>query len=72
MKIAVVGAGNIGVTLGRKWAAADHPVIFGVRDPQAEKVGALLSDMGHGVAAKSISGAVDEAGAVLFAKPVAS
>ena len=33
MKIAVIGAGNIGGVLGRKWAAAGHSVRFGVRNP---------------------------------------
>ena len=33
MKIAVVGAGNIGRTLGGKWAAAGHRVVYGVRQP---------------------------------------
>ena len=34
-KIAVVGAGNIGQTLGGKWAAAGHKVVYGVRSPSA-------------------------------------
>jgi 8-hydroxy-5-deazaflavin:NADPH oxidoreductase len=33
MRIAVVGAGNIGRTLGEKWLAAGHHVVFGVRRP---------------------------------------
>ena len=33
MKIAVIGAGNIGGTLGRKWLAAGHEVRFGVSSP---------------------------------------
>ena len=33
MNIAVVGAGNIGRTLGRKWTAAGHHVVYGVRRP---------------------------------------
>ncbi len=33
MKIAMIGAGNIGGTLGRKWALAGHEVRFGVRNP---------------------------------------
>lgn len=33
LRIAVLGAGNIGGTLGRKWVAAGHAVAFGVRDP---------------------------------------
>ena len=35
MKIAVIGAGNIGGTLGRKWTAAGHEVVYGVRLPGA-------------------------------------
>jgi len=35
MKIAVIGAGNIGRTLGDKWAAAGHEVVYGVRSPGA-------------------------------------
>ena len=33
MKIAVIGAGNIGGTLGGKWAATGHEVVYGVRSP---------------------------------------
>ena len=35
MRIAVIGAGNIGRTLGGKWAAAGHQVVYGVRSPGA-------------------------------------
>ena len=41
MKIAIIGAGNIGGTLGRKWLAAGHEVVFGVREPVGEKAGEL-------------------------------
>ena len=43
MKIGIIGAGNIGATLGRKWAAAGHQLCYGVRDPQAEKYTGLKS-----------------------------
>jgi len=33
MNIAVIGIGNVGGTLGRRWAAAGHEVTFGVRSP---------------------------------------
>lgn len=33
MRIAVIGAGNIGRTLGSKWTAAGHEVCYGVRKP---------------------------------------
>ena len=34
MRLAVIGAGNVGGTLGRRWAAAGHQVVFGVRQPE--------------------------------------
>jgi predicted dinucleotide-binding enzyme len=33
VRIAVIGAGNIGGTLGAKWEAAGHEVVYGVRNP---------------------------------------
>lgn len=33
MKIAVVGAGNVGKALGKRLAATGHGVVYGVRDP---------------------------------------
>jgi len=33
MKIAIVGAGNVGGTLGRGLAKAGHQIVYGVRDP---------------------------------------
>src|SRR5579859_6597378 len=47
LKIAVLGAGNIGGTLGSKWAEAGHQVAFGVNDPNgknAQKLRSVLSD----------------------------
>ena len=41
MKIAIIGAGNIGGTLGRKWALAGHEVRFGVRNPADSKFDSL-------------------------------
>jgi len=37
MKIGIIGAGNIGGTLGRKWAAVGHTIQFGVRNPEDSK-----------------------------------
>jgi 8-hydroxy-5-deazaflavin:NADPH oxidoreductase len=33
MKIAVIGTGSVGGTLGRRWAELGHAVCFGVRNP---------------------------------------
>ncbi len=37
MRIAIIGAGNVGSALGKGWANAGHSVTFGVRDPQSPK-----------------------------------
>ena len=34
MKIAVIGMGNVGGVLGRRWAEARHGVTFGARRPE--------------------------------------
>ena len=46
MKIAILGAGNVGNTLGKGWANANHEIAFGVRAPQSEKVQTILVQMG--------------------------
>ena len=38
MEIGVIGAGNVGGTLGRRWTQKGHKVVFGVREPNDEKV----------------------------------
>jgi 8-hydroxy-5-deazaflavin:NADPH oxidoreductase len=37
MNIGIIGAGNIGSTLGKKWSATGHTVHYGVRSPSNEK-----------------------------------
>ena len=69
MNIAILGTGNIGGTLGRKWVAAGHTVIFGTRDPEAAKVQALLAEVGQGATAVTIPAAITQAEAILFAIP---
>jgi hypothetical protein len=47
MKIAIIGAGNVGGTLGTAWAQkAGHEILFGVRNPAAEKTQALVGKLG--------------------------
>ena len=49
IKIVVLGAGNIGGTLGSKWLAAGHSVVFGVNNPNGEKARKLRGDLGDRV-----------------------
>jgi NADPH-dependent F420 reductase len=69
MKIAVIGAGNVGSTLGMRWAAVGHEVVFGVRDPRNAKHAALVSQPGGKVRLATIAEAVAPADVVLLATP---
>ena len=33
MKIAIIGAGKVGTTLGQRWSQGGHTIAYGVRDP---------------------------------------
>jgi predicted dinucleotide-binding enzyme len=71
MRIAIIGAGNVGGGLGRAFAAVGHEVVFGVRDPESTKTQAALAEIGEAEAV-SYATAVDGADVVLFAlRPVA-
>jgi predicted dinucleotide-binding enzyme len=69
MKIAVLGAGNIGGTLGKKWTAARHEVIFGVRDVNSPKVRALLAQMPSAAIAVSVAEAAARSEVILLSIP---
>jgi predicted dinucleotide-binding enzyme len=61
MRIAVIGKGHIGGTLGSRWRAVGHDVVYGTRDGSGEGPG--------GAPVRSISGALKDAGVVLLAVP---
>ena len=46
MRIAIIGAGNVGGGLGTGLAQAGHEVVFGVRDPDSEKTRAATGSAG--------------------------
>jgi NADPH-dependent F420 reductase len=69
MKIAIIGAGNVGGTLGKRWAKAGHEVAFGVRDPAEAKVAALVRESGPSARAASVPEAVREAAVVVLTVP---
>ncbi len=41
MKIAIIGAGNVGIALGKAWTKRGHEIVFGVRDPESAKARSL-------------------------------
>jgi predicted dinucleotide-binding enzyme len=70
MRIAIIGAGNVGGTLGRRWAELGHDVRFGVRDPSrgasAVKGGGALPKSAR---VATLADAVREADTVVLATP---
>jgi len=46
MKIAVIGAGNVGSALGRAWAKAGHSIVFGARDVSKPELKSLCAEIG--------------------------
>lgn len=69
MKIAILGTGNIGKTLGSKWAQAGHRVYFGSRNPQKPELQTLVGSLGANAHATTFAEAIEAADAVLFAVP---
>ena len=59
LTIAVLGAGNIGGTLGRKWVAAGHQVAFGVNDPNGKHAQALRTELGDKMTIGSLADALN-------------
>jgi predicted dinucleotide-binding enzyme len=72
MKVAVMGSGRIGGTLGKKWSRAGHEVHFGVRNPQKPEVRDLVKSLGANASVSSIPDAIGWGEVVVFAIPGAA
>jgi predicted dinucleotide-binding enzyme len=69
VNIGIIGAGNVGGTLGLRWARAGHRVIFGSRDPQASAIKQLVANAGPTARAGSLAEAVRGGDMLLLATP---
>lgn len=69
MKIAIIGAGNVGGSLGKAWAKAGHTIIFGVRNPGQGKTQPPLAKIGSAATAVLVPDAVRGADIVVLATP---
>jgi 8-hydroxy-5-deazaflavin:NADPH oxidoreductase len=67
MKIAVIGAGNVGSALGAAWAKAGHAIIFGVRDVNKPALKSLCAQIG--ATAASSAEAARQGDVVVLALP---
>lgn len=69
MTIGIIGTGNVGATLGRRWAQAGYRVLFGVRDPHTEHVQRLIRDAGENACTESIDELPRHADVIILATP---
>ena len=69
MRIAVLGTGGVGAALGTRWAKRGHQVIYGSREPNSDKVQALVARAGGGASAARGLDAIAASEAIAFAVP---
>lgn len=69
MKIAIIGAGNVGSTLGEAWARKGHDIFFGVRHPQDDKTRQLVRSLGGKGQAATVAEAAAFGEVVVLATP---
>jgi 8-hydroxy-5-deazaflavin:NADPH oxidoreductase len=67
MKIAIIGTGNVGSALAKRWARGGHTVVLGTRDASQPKVTALVKE--PGVQAAAPAKAAQDAEVVVLATP---
>ena len=69
MKIAIIGSGHVGSTLGAGWAARGHEIMFGVRDDDGAKVASVLAKAGSNAQAAGVEAAARSASVVALTVP---
>jgi len=69
MRIAVIGAGNVGGTLGKGWANKGHEVTWGVRDPGDEKIQRLVNDTKGKARVANVAAAVKDTEVAVLTVP---
>jgi predicted dinucleotide-binding enzyme len=68
MKIAIIGAGDVGSALATQWHKAGHTIVIGARDSQSPKVKHLL-EIVPDITLATIPDAVAQSDAVLISTP---
>ncbi|NVO16388.1 MAG: NAD(P)-binding domain-containing protein [Rhodoplanes sp.] len=68
MKIAILGAGNVGGALGAAWARAGHMIAYGVSEPGKPAHAAVAAAAG-GARVGTVADAVRDADAIVLAVP---
>src|SRR5258708_37245342 len=69
MKIGIIGSGNVGGSLGSRWAQGGHEVVFGSRDPNGAEMKELIGKSGGTARAAAPAGAARARDVLLLATP---
>jgi len=69
MKIGIIGSGNVGGTLGTRWAKGGHQVTLGSRDPGAAEMKQLIARAGSNARAATLQDAAKAGDVLLLATP---
>ena len=69
MQIGIIGAGQIGGTLGKTWALKGHEVRFGVRNPDKESLVQQVQEMSGKVQLGTSADAIAHSDVIVFALP---
>ena len=69
MNIAIIGSGNVGGTLGKRWARNAHTVVFSSRHPQSDEMKKLLGEAGPSSSSASGAEAAAKSDVILLATP---
>jgi 8-hydroxy-5-deazaflavin:NADPH oxidoreductase len=68
MKLAIIGAGNVGGVLGQGWAGTGHTIVYGVPSPDGPKYARVAQAAGN-AKVTTVADAVGDADAVVLATP---
>ena len=72
MRIGIIGSGNVGGTLGRRWVESGHEIMFGSRDPSSKKVRSLLEKINGKAKAGTLSDTAAYGDILVLATPWAA
>ena len=67
--VAMIGTGNVGAALGRRFAENGHKIVYGSRDPSAADVRELVAVTGNGAVATTQAEAAAQGDIVILAVP---
>ncbi len=69
MRIGILGSGNVGGALGKRWAGAGHAVAFASREPGSAAMAELVAAAGPNARATTAAEAVAASEVILVATP---